>query len=249
MKSYHSKVVIWVALPAVVFLSACGALAQEPMPTSTSTPTPTKTPRPTATLTPSPTPDVAATQRSDELSVMLNSFVEKGYLDSAEGSIIDLVPTWQEYQGGDGGWWAYDEDMTDFLFSAHYDWKEAAGDIQSLGCEVSFADWVQGDQNHYYHVYFDKSRIWVEWVEFPPGTAYWFGKTRGNGRVNFGDRTEADFVLLVKGQTAYVSIDREITEYTLPDKWIAEGKIHLSRVPWGAECQMTDMMLWTPKEP
>ena len=87
---------------------------------------------------------------------------------------------------------------------------------------MPFTDNADAAQNHDYHVFFEKSRISTEYIEFPQGSnrgnAYSFGKSKGSGRVYFKEKTDADFALMVKGQTAVVSIDGEMTELALPAK-------------------------------
>ena len=232
-------------------LSGCSGISQTSTATSTATREPTNTPRPSATPKPSPTPDIAATERADQFSSLITSFLDAGYLENTEGEIIHLEPEWKEMEGSRSSYWSYAENLKDFLFSAHYDWDKLDRTPQSLGCNISFGFKYDMDtgENLYYQVYFDDSRIWFDWVDITKtsGRAYALGKTKGDGRVNFGDRTETEFALLVYGQSAYVYRDGETTEYSLPEKWNAEGEIHLSQNSYGGICEMSNITLWTPK--
>ena len=81
---------------------------------------------------------------------------------------------------------------------------------------------------------------------------YEVGKTRGSGRVNFGNPAEADFALAVKGKSAYVSVDGDVTEYTLSQDQSTSGGFALTLLSgtnsgYGTRCEMTDMFLFRPK--
>ena len=53
---------------------------------------------------------------------------------------------------------------------------------------------------------------------------YLVGKTRGSGRADFGNPAEADFAVAVKGQSAFVSVNGEVTEYTLSVNQSSRGE-------------------------
>ena len=81
---------------------------------------------------------------------------------------------------------------------------------------------------------------------------YNVGKTRGSGRLDFGNPAEADLTIAVKGQNAYVSIDGDVTEYTLSQDQTTKGAFALSVLSgtnkdYGTNCKMSDMFLWTAK--
>ena len=82
--------------------------------------------------------------------------------------------------------------------------------------------------------------------------SYNVGKTSGSGKVNFDNPAEADFVLAVKGQSAYVSVNGEVTEYTLSADQTSAGTFAFSILSgtnkdYGTRCEMTNMIFWEPK--
>ncbi|MBI5840270.1 MAG: hypothetical protein HZB19_09220 [Chloroflexi bacterium] len=248
MKSYRSiSTILFIAI-LFMALSACVAIepAETPtaIPTDTQIPTPTNTPVPTATVTHSPTPDIVATQRADKVATVLNMFAENGYLESMEGEAVELnllEQNWNQSNDGLAKSWRYDETLSDFLFTAHFDWSTTEETSKDPGCSVSLGDG--------YQIMFAQSKIYfVRWLE---GTTPLRGdeldKITGTGLINPSDQTEADFALLIQGQDAFVSIDTEITGYTLP---VARTETYLGLVRSfhsGRACEMTNMMLWTPE--
>jgi hypothetical protein len=230
-----------------VLMQACAAAA--PVATATPPPKPTNTAPPTSTPLPTATPNLAATARVEKLSELLTLFSDAFQVQLPAGAIREIQPAWQQMSGGSGAsYWFYDDVLRDFLFSAHYAWEKTAEPAQSIGCNVSFGWQIEQDRNQYWEIYFDTSRLSVTWIEIPPGRGYSIGKTSGSGRVALGDATEADFALLVLSQHAYVSMNGEVTEYTLRDDWTTEGKLHLSQNSYGGVCEMADLMLWVPED-
>lgn len=70
--------------------------------------------------------------------------------------------------------------------------------------------------------------------------------------MNFSNPAEADFALAVKGKSAYVSVDGEVTEYTLSADQGTDGDFALTLLSgtnsgYGTRCEMTDMFLFVPK--
>jgi len=228
-----------------VLLSGC-VPAPTPMPTSTPIP-PTFTPEPTATST----PDVVATQKADKFNQLLTSFVEQGYLDSPSGDIQTLNPTEADWKTGS---WSpnnsanFPKDFTDFLFSAHLSWDKVSGDPQNFGCAIVFG--IQSDTtNAQYVLDFNKSKIGLLWIAGSKSPyAYEIGKTKGTGRVDFKDKTETDFAVLLHGLSLYVSFDGMVTQYTLAKDRPTKGILVFSQNMGGSEvCKMTNMTLWLPK--
>jgi hypothetical protein len=237
-----------------VLLSGC-VPAPTPMPTSTPIP-PTFTPSPIPpTFTPEPTatstPDVVATQKADKFNQLLTSFVEQGYLDSPSGDIQTLNPTEADWKTGS---WSpnnsanFPKDFTDFLFSAHLSWDKVSGDPQNFGCAIVFG--IQSDTtNAQYVLDFNKSKIGLLWIAGSKSPyAYEIGKTKGTGRVDFKDKTETDFAVLLHGLSLYVSFDGMVTQYTLAKDRPTKGILVFSQNMGGSEvCKMTNMTLWLPK--
>jgi hypothetical protein len=219
----------------------------EPPATDTPLPTPTKTPRPTETPIPTATPDIAATQKVDDFYTVLQAFEEKGYLESTDGDIFELDSFKQEWaQIGWYRWWEYEETVSDFLIKAHFNWSTASATPEVSGCGFVFGIQENGD---HYSVFLDKSRILF--LMKRGSSNYLVGKTRGSGRADFGNPAEADFALAVKGQSAYVSVDGEFTEYTLSVDQTTTGRyghtvLSGTNSDYGTRCEMTDVMMWTP---
>lgn len=249
---------LYILLVFVITISACSSLAPAaPTPTPTvlpptntplPSPTPTKTPKPTSTPKPTFTPDIAATQQIEEFQTLLDSFVELGYLETSEGKITHLPQFDEEWaQLGWYQWWPYGSAASDFVFKAHFNWSTAMETKDESGCGLVFGIQENGD---HYVVFLDKSRILF--LMRRASNAYLVGKTRGSGRTDFGNPAEADFALAVKGQSAFVSVNEEVTEYTLSVDQSSRGGYGASLLSgtnrdYGTRCQMTDAMLWTQR--
>lgn len=246
MKSYQLVSV----LSAVLVLLIVGLACATALPAATDTPLPkaTNTSRPTATTEPSPTPDVAATQRADEFASLLDKFVEKGYVESTEGEVVELEPFEERWaQIGWYQWWPFEKTDLDFLFKAHFKWSTASATPDTSGCGIVFGLQDNGD---HYSVFLDKSRILF--LMKRGKYAYEVGKASGSGRTNFGNPAEADFAISVKGQNAYVSVDDEFTGYALSADQTTKGNFAYSLISgtnkdYGTVCEMTEVMFWTPK--
>ncbi len=82
------------------------------------------------------------------------------------------------------------------------------------GCGIVFAIQPKGDRNDYYGVVLDNHGF-ISAI-LMAGYYYDMGKTRGTGKLDFGNPAEADFTLIVNDYKAYVYVDDEfIGEYTL----------------------------------
>ena len=246
MKSYQLVSVLSAVLVLLIVSLACATAL--PGATDTPLPKPTNTPRPTATSKPSPTPDIAATQRADEFTSLLDKFAEKGYVESTEGDVVEFEPFEERWaQIGWYQWWPFEETDSDFLFKAHFKWSTASATPDVSGCGIVFG--LQENDDHY-SVFLDFSRILF--LMKRGRYSYEVGKTRGTGRVNFENPAEADFVIAVKDRTAYVSVNDEITEYTLSKDQSSEGSFAYTifsgtNRDYGTRCEISDPLLWTPK--
>ncbi|NTU54697.1 MAG: hypothetical protein HGA79_00425 [Anaerolineales bacterium] len=245
---------------AIVSL-ACGTAAPEP----TSTPEPTDTPAPTATVTatltptntprPSPTPrptktpNLAATERADELNAEAQAYFDLGYLETANGRFKeydDFREEWAQlnwYQ-----WWILSESTADFYMNAHFEWESAYQNADTSGCGFVFA--IQ-DNNDHYAAFLDRTRV-LFLISNGSGTRE-LGRTRGTGRVKFGNPGEADFTLIVKGHYAYVLVDEVVIgEYTLSQSQPVRGNLGLTILSgtnkdYGTRCEMTNLHAWFPE--
>lgn len=227
----------------------CSTFAPQPTATATNTPLPpTATKRPTSTPRPTATPNVAATQQYEAFYSMLQDFAEKGYVATTDGETQTFKPFKEEWaQRNWYQWWPETTVDSDFVFSGHFKWATAGSTSEDSGCGIIFG--IQENDDHY-AVFLDKSRILFLMAR---GTyAYNVGKTRGSGRVTYTPPAEADFVVAVKGQTAYVSVDGDVTEYTLSKDQTTRGDFGLTLLSgtnkdYGTRCEITDMILWTAK--
>ncbi len=236
-------------------LVACSQFGAGPTATATAIPstpttaaTATKTPRPTSTPRPSPTPDVEATQRADDFKKLLNDFRDKDYITTTYGESFEPDPFKEDWaQLGWYQWWPFDFVAEDFVFSGHLRWSTSSATPEISGCGIIFG--LQSNKDHY-AIFLDKSRILFLMAR--GSHVYTVGKTRGPGTVSFGNPAEADFAVSVKGQSAYVSVDGEVTEYTLSTDQTSKGKFAFSILSgtnkdYGTRCEMTDMIFWQPK--
>lgn len=242
---------------AIVSL-ACSATAPEPTATSTPIPAtatatlvPTNTPKPTSTPRPTKTPNLAETQRAEALNSEAQAYFDKGYLTTASGEFTEFDDFSQDWaQLGWYSWWVLDQNASDFYMSAHFKWSTALRNNEISGCGFVFG--LQ-DNNDNYAVFLDKSRILFLNTDQSMGGGFEVGKTKGKGRVNFGNPAEADFTLIVKGLYSYVLVDNElIGEYTLSKNKPQDGGLGLTMFSgtnkdYGTHCEMTNLHLWRPK--
>jgi len=254
-KKQSNQFVFALFVLVIAVLACSSAIPATPTPTvppvtdtPLPSPTPTKTAKPTSTPRPTNTPDVVATQRIDEFQSLLDSFVELGYIETSEGKLTELPLFKEEWaQLGWYRWWPYDVVSSDFVFKAHLKWSTALKTSDESGCGFIFG--IQENDDHY-AVFLDKSRILFLMARGE--NVYLVGKTRGSGRADFGNPAEADFAVAVKGQSAFVSVNGEVTEYTLSADQVSRGEYGASVLSgtnkdYGTRCEMTDVMFWTQK--
>ena len=243
-------VMAFLALMLVILACSVGAPqpTSTPVPTNTPLPTATKTPLPTATPRPTNTPNVAATQRYDDFNALLQTFVDKGYITSTDGTsseLDDFSESWAQINWY--RWWDTGKTMSNFAFKAHLKWSTASTTPDISGCGIVFG--VQTNKDHY-AIFLDRSK-----VLYAQNHANMFrpiGKIRGTDRFKFGNHAEANFAVLVNNDKVYVWVDGEIAEYNLASGQPAAGKFALTLLSgtnkdYGTRCEMTDMILWKPK--
>ena len=240
--------VIWTVFVLLAVTLACssGATPQPTVVPPTETRLPTKTP--TSTPSPTATPNVPATQLAEELNSLLREYEEKGYIASTEGSFSEVEPFNEQW--AQIGWfnsWLYDEVVSDFVLKGHFSWSTALDTRDPSGCGVVFGAQGNGD---YYVVFLDKARlIFLMKRGF---NLYPIGRTRGPGRTNFGNPAEAEVIIAVRGEQTFVSVDGEVTEYTLPVTQTTTGRFGFSLLSgtnrdYGTRCEITGILLWTPE--
>jgi hypothetical protein len=250
IRSFH--VLLSLLILAAVTMACFGTTAPTPtpVPPDTATPLPpTETPVPTATIAPTATVDSAATQRVEAWGSELEQFADKGYIDMAVGDFATYDDFEEEWaQLGWYQWWELEEEVdSDFMFGAHLKWSTASSTPEESGCGIVFGLQENGD---HYSVFLDKSRILF--LMSRGSRVYLVGKTRGRGTVSFGNPAEADFQVLVESQKAHVSVNGDITDYTLSTDQTTIGGVALSVLSgtnrdYGTRCEMTDIHIWTPE--
>lgn len=221
-----------------------------PSPTATGTATPTNTPRPSPTPRPSRTPNIAATQKYDEYKAEAQKYFELGYLPSSDGNFREIDDF--EYEWAQLYWYRWfplTDTATDLLFSGHVKWESAYQNADISGCGVIFG--LQNNNDHY-AVFLDRTRV-LYLISNGSGV-HEMGKTRGTGRVKFGNPAEADLAIIVNGHYSYVLVDGEVVgEYSLSQSQPIRGKVALTVLSgtnkdYGTRCEMTDIHIFIPTE-
>jgi len=244
-------------ISALILISlACGTA--QPAPTSTSEPTathtavPTNTPRPSPTPRPTQTPYLEATQRAEELNAEVQAYVDKGYLKTNDGNVIELEDFSYDWaQLGWYNWLPLGEEASEFFLSAHFKWDSAFQNSDISGCGFIFS--LQENDDHY-AVFLDRSKVFFLITDRARGFSSPVSPTRGTGIVNFDYPAEADFTLIVKDHSAYVLVDGEVVgDYTLAQSRPLHGNLGLTVLSgtnrdYGTRCEMTDLHLWVPEE-
>lgn len=258
MKTLNARPILPCQLIVVFVLSACQQQAaaeptavpntDTPAPTATDMATSTNTPRPSPTPRPTQTPNLAATQKYEGYNAEIQRYFDLGYLTSTEGKFRDIDDF--EYEWAQLYWYRWfllSDTASDLVFNAHFQWESAYQNADTSGCGVVFA--LQNNDDHY-AVFLDRSEV-LFLIGNGTGIRK-LGKTRGSGKVKFGNPAEADFVLIVKENYAYVLVDDEVIgEYTLSQSQPVRGQLALTVLSgtnkdYGTRCEMTDIHLFIP---
>lgn len=256
MKRKTQNLIRLFVLILILISPACTTLQQAPTPTSTPKPTktakPTKTPQPSKTPTPTKTPNVAATQHRNELDAEVQAYYDKGYLTTTKGRFEeydDVSESWAQL-----GWyqsWSLKETASDFYMKAHLKWSSAYRNADISGCGFIFAQQNNENRDHY-AVFLDRSKVYFV------KTGYYyepFGPLHGTGRVKFDNPAdhpvEADFTLIVKGTSAFVLVNEELTGEYLLTEGKTKGKYGLALLSgtnkdFGTRCEMKNLHTWIP---
>jgi hypothetical protein len=242
------KIIVLICL----FMTACGMPnigAPTATPTETAVPfTPTKTLRPTSTPRPTATPNAIATKNAVEFASLLDEYKEKGYISTVDGKIsepVDFKENWAQINWFQ--WHNYGRVNSEFVFKTHFKWETASDTPEPSGCGIVFG--LQENRD-YYVVFLDFNSIRFRMKRGE--NLYRVGKTSGSGVTDFSNPAEADFVLAVSNQMAYVSIDGDLTVYTLSVDQPTNGGFAISILSgtnskFGTRCESTDMFLWNSK--
>ena len=249
-KKAHGPILLAVVILILASL-ACGAAqpatpvppADTPVP-ATATLAPTSTPRPTAT------PNVAATQMYNDVFSKVQKFADDKLIPGTNGDYIELDDFNESFS--QIGWYQSYPTKTvleSFVFVGHLKWQTATQTSDVSGCGILFG---QQEDTSDYAVFLDKSRVY-----FSSSTPQFYselGKTRGSGRLSFGNPAEADLTLLVYNNYAYVYVDDKlIGEYTLskdkPLKGVfGYGIISGTNKNYGTSCEVTNARVWSLKD-
>jgi hypothetical protein len=244
------KALLVICLMFMMGCSMFGMGAPTATPTQTTVPfTPTKTLRPTSTPRPTATPNISQTKSYDDIFSDVEKFKDEGLISSTKGeysALDDFSETmaqrgWLQY-------WNYNFIVKNFVYKAHVSWSTAGETNETSGCGIVFAVNKKGEGNNYYGVVLDKTRIFFSSTY--GGYYYDMGKSRGTGKVSFGNPAEADLTLLVYDYKANVYVDDEfIGEYTLSKDRELEGKfgygiISGTNKDYGTRCTITESRMW-----
>lgn len=254
-KQPHRTLLILLAL--VLVLTACSSPARAtltptlPPPTNTDLPSPipTNTAKPTSTPRPTSTPDVIATEMYDKVFSTVARFKDEGLIPSTNGR-YKIMEDFDE-QLAKIGWLQYiyfPGPVKHFVFSANLEWQTAVDTTDTSGCGIVFGVNDQGKYHEYYGVVLDKSRIYF--TSGKSGYYYEVGKTRGTGRLEFGNPAKAELTLLVYDNQAYVYVDNNfIGEYSLAKDKELRGKfgygiISGTNKDYGTQCRIDNARMW-----
>lgn len=218
-------------------------------PIQVNTPLPPPTERPT--LAPEPTveqlPTEEAVQADEEFLAEIQSYYDEGYINSVEGEYIELEGFEEEWaQLGWYSWWPFEDViLRNFVADVHMKWSSALTSNDPSGCGLVFAI---NEEDHNYAVFLDKSRIMF--TDFDGNYWYEHGKSRGSGRVDFGNPAEADFTLIVSDYEANVLVNGDfVGEYTLSEDLPLEGNFGYSLLSgtnkdYGTRCEISNARVW-----
>jgi hypothetical protein len=243
-------------------VSCAGNVTVEPTatavpPTSTLAPTDTATPKPTATPRPTKTPNLAATKVAEETMARVQSYVEKGYLESPNGSLVGLYDYKREMAKInylDFDFAGTEELIQNFAVWADVKWESAGpvGYPQYSGCGFSFR--MDPESYDGYTAMLTNNRVLLTYCDSSIGRCGELGKTRGSGRLDFGNPAQASMEMVVNGQQAYVLVDGEfIGEYTLfKERLSSPGYLIYSIISgtnrdYGVRCEISNANLWVVK--
>ncbi|MCC6259603.1 MAG: hypothetical protein IT311_01970 [Anaerolineales bacterium] len=246
--------VAFVALPALACNGAntSSGDAGTPVPANalvlpTNTAVPTNPPVPTRTSTPTASPAPTEDPLYEETLAQVQEFVDEGHIPNTDGEYIELEDFKETF--AQMGWYQSfptDIELEDFVFMGHVEWETAGSTSEISGCGILFA---QQDDTSDYAVFLDKSRIFFS--SSTPKNYFELGKTRGTGKLNFGNPAEADFSLVVYDYHAYVYVNGKfIGEYTLskdkPLKGVfGYGIISGINRDFGTRCEITSARVWS----
>lgn len=253
----RSLVFHWIIV-AILILSVQGCGAEKPVITATPTVTqtftltgtPTRTPTPSKTPRPSKTPNLKLTESYDDLFTWVQKFKDDGIIPETFGKYVAFDP--YDMDVAQMGWLQYvyfdTVRVKNFVYSGHIRWSTSIDTNKTSGCGIIFALELKEKQNNYFGVILDKSRVYFSAID--SGYYYDLGKTKGTGKLDFGNPAEADLTFLAYEHKAYVYVNDDfIGEYTLPPKkelrgYFGYGIISGTNHDYGTKCSITNSRLW-----
>jgi len=261
MRSDPLSLKLIVVLLIAVSLQACGSVPQavqvtpsfaatitttaSPPATATLTSVPTKTPKPTIT------PDLAATQRVEEFSSLIQKYFEAGYISTTEGKYIEL----DDYQDESAlklqySWTETGVTAKNFVVRADLEWSNAVKTVNTSGC--GFVYRLQPNQDHYLILLDAYSGVKLA-SSTDRGTYSMGSPQKGDQKISdFGPGPyHATFTLIVNDLKAYVYVnDAYYGEYKLLDYRItdsgplATAVLSAASEGYGTRCKMTNIRAW-----
>jgi hypothetical protein len=257
MKPNYFRSVLMIASMLVLFLSACGSAPN--IPTNTPTRAATNTPEPTATLTSTPTrtpkptttPNLAATQRVEEFSALVQKYYNAGQISTIEGEYTELA----DYQAERAiklsyTWTETGVTAKNFIVRADFEWSNAIHTANTSGCGFVYRSQSNGD--HYLIILDAFSGVKLA-SSTDRGTYSMGSPQNGDQKVSdFGSGPyQANFTLIVNEFQSFVYLnDIYVGEYKLLDYRITDsgplGAAVLSAASegYGTRCNMTNGRVW-----
>jgi hypothetical protein len=184
---------------------------------------------------------------------VLEKFKEKGYIDTTDGQTISIADSKKIL--AQKGWydkWGFAEEAQDeyenFVFSAHFKWESYSSTPDISGCGIGFG--IKEDGEHY-AVFLDQANIVL--AKGTDSAAKRMGVADDSGRFPVIPKpTEADFAAAVWENNLYVLVDGVFVHFILPSDQDSVGKFALSLLSggnggYGTRCEMSNIVLWTPK--
>lgn len=250
-----------VAILIAVNLQACGAVpeAAQVTPSLTSTITTTASPPATATLTsvptktpkPTVTPDLAATQRVEEFSSLIQKYYEAGYISTTEGKYMEL----EDYQDElalklQYSWTETGVTAKNFVVRADFEWSNAVKTVNTSGC--GFVYRLQPNQDHYLILLDAYNGVKLA-SSTDRGTYSMGSPQNGDKKISdFGSGPyHATFTLIVNDLQTYVYVndvyygDYKLLDYRITDSGpLAAAVLSAASEGYGTRCKMTNVRAW-----
>lgn len=192
-------------------------------------------------------------QTSVDFPAVLEKFKEKGYINTTDGQTVPIA-NFKRVMAQKGWYykWGFTDEATEeyenFVFSAHFKWESYTSTPDVSGCGIGFG--IKENGKHY-AVFLDQGNVIL--ARGTDSTAQRMGLANDSGRLPAIPKpAEADFVAAVWNNNLYVLVNDVFVHFILASDQDAVGKFALSLLSggnggYGTRCEMTDIILWTPK--